>query len=511
MTYKINDTTVIQDNGDAKFTQLTVTGGSISLPDSNPTRNTTGFKISSLTNIDTSGRGVHSKVTIDVTSPTNYAIVGATKSYGYSAGGASTITFRAFLAPPALSNPGPGAFYTFFQDHYGPSNRYPLNNVRATGVLNANFSIENSVATTAGIVSRFPFSNESINSSVNSLSSPVAFSAGCSSETTGYTLSGITAVDAPGTLPSSSGGGDTSYNTYALQGFSFRGSTTSNVFQKFNFSSDGISKHIIASPLIGKHGMFGYQSTTRGYSFGGISSINPLFEPTSTLRTSSSEMVRFPFATEVLALTGINAPSGSTYGSNVNSSENGYIIGGMSAFRGGFPNFSGQPSLNVGYFTLNNITRFPFATEAYSVRNSNIPLGDARAYQHTHQSSTHGFMSGGHSYCDSAGNQSPIGSPDEPAFSSSRRRKIAFASDTSVATVANLSESLYTRFATQSSDTTGYIDVRRTSPTSVQTGKTHRNATVVQRMKFSFATDLDAADNGGYADFGIGGATGFSG
>lgn len=509
MTYKINDTPVIENNGDAKFTQLTVTGGSISLPDSNPTRNTTGFKISSLTNIDTSGRGVHSKVIIDVTSPTNYAIVGATKSYGYSAGGASTIAFRAFLAPPALSNPGAGAFYTFLQDRFAPSNRYPLNSVRAAGVLNGSWTDENSVSTTAGIVTRYSFFNESINSAVNSLSVPVAFSAGCSSETTGYTLSGIPQTIGV-TLPST--GVNPSYNTYALQGFSARGTTTGNNFQKFNFSSDGISKHIIASPLIEKHGMFGYQSTTRGYSFGGIGSINSFFEPTSTLRTSSSEMVRFPFATEVLALTGINAPSGSTYGSNINSSENGYIIGGMSAFRGGFPNFLDQPQLNVGYLTLNNIIRFPFATETYSVRNSNIPLGDARAYQHTHQSSTHGFMSGGHAYCDSAGNQSPIGSPDEPAFSSSRRRKIAFASDTSISTVANLSESLYTRFATQSSDTTGYIDVRRTLPALGQSGQLYRTlSSVVQRMKFQFATDLDAADNGGYADFGIGGATGFSG
>jgi hypothetical protein len=499
MTYKINNTTVIEDNGDAKFTQLTVTGGSIFLPDVNPTRNTVGYKLNSQTNIDTSGRGVHSKVIIDAASPSNFAIVGSSKSSGYAAGGVGIgVNSGQFPFGGLASN------FAVGDHHFAFINRFPINFSGApVFVPNRTATTELFSLSTSSSVNKFPFSNESNNSLINSLEVPAAFASGTSSETTAYTFAGTSLLDFDGLMstlrdfPSFT----SPVNAYHhlpnyLQGFVDRVniSTVQGIFQKFTFSSD-ISGSLISStntPLT-KFGMMGYQSQTRGYTFGGVPQLPSAFNPPSVTVLSSSDMSRFPFSTEVISLTGISSPSGTSFGSNVNSAESGYIFGGHRLYG------TIQYNPNIPFSLLTSMIKFPFATETYTVTNSSLPLGDSRAYQHTHQSPTHGYSSGG---------INDVVTPDEATTYSIRRRKFAFASDNTILSVANLSEELYTRFATQSSDASGYIDLRRMTPV---TPSFARDTVVRQRMKFPFASDSDAADNGGFVDFGIAGAVGFSG
>jgi hypothetical protein len=492
MTYLINGIPVIENNANATFNSLQVTGGSIFLPDSNPTRNTVGFKLSTQTNIDTSGRGVHGNVTIDGGTQSNFAIVGSVKSYGFAAGGMSThnSAFRDDLKGDSL--PFQGAQQGVHQ------------------------------------ITKWSFANESSSTLFNSLTRAITHAVGVSSPTNGYAISGFNiigmrAVPQPGIGPIP--GDQQLNNSYFsvprfLPGFSMNPSFTE--MQKFSFATETLTT-TINNPVLAGQGASGFQDQTKGFKFSGY----PVFVQSLLMgpALAPSGMFQFPFANDAVASTGVTSPTGAVYAGNVNGKENGYIVGGMQA-TAAVP--GGTEWYTYGSVRTSTVLKFSYSTYAYSVTMPNTyPFNSTLyAYMPAHASPTHGYVTGG-IFIDLYG-QTPATAPNPDislwAKYSTEMRKFAFASDTSSVTYATLASRLEDKYAYYSTESNGYIDVRLSPqmayPTSVPSNVIplipsdtvyNTYTKTKQRLKFPFATDTTAVENGGQLYYGLAGSTGHEG
>jgi hypothetical protein len=455
MAYKIDGTDVILNNGNAVFTSVTVEGGNINLPDVNPGRNTTGFKISSQTNIDSAGRGVHANVTVNATSPSNNVTVGGTKSFGFTASGMQS-------SSPVFT------------------------------------------------ISRFSFSNDTdsiiMGGDPGSLYS--THGGAVSSPTHGYTIGGAFVSSLPATNPpitTAPPGSQAGMMTW-LPG------NLVNFARKFPFQGYTFASQLstIPSTLLGYMGMVGTQSDTDGYAYGGIPSPTTGFPGGTT--QARNVLVKFPFATDVFAVFGTPlAGNGSFYGGGISSSVAGYIAGGGN----GVSNDTGSAQYTNGRTHKFPFATGVFSTTLTFTPSPSISPLVAGLHTTGHQSPSHGYYVGGKWSVLSYTNDAPFPGSTQPSSANILNiRKFPFAADSSAALIGFLTPlySLVDQYAHHSSDSNGYIE-RGITPGALggSTSPRFYYTESRKRTKFSFISDGFVNLVGDLATSGGAGGTGHQG
>lgn len=448
MAYKINGTDVIQNNGNAVFQSVTVNGGTISLPDSNPARNTVGFKISTQTNVDSFRRGVHANVTVNATSPSNNVSVGGGKNFGFSAGGMTSL----------------------------------------------------SVAISA--IQRFTFSSDSPSIVFGSILFNRTHGAGVSSPTHGYNIGGVYGIPylpftpAPiGSAPPVSSAGMVTWTPSAI---------LAN-YVKFPFSSVSARVNPSPAPLFGYLGMVGLQSETHGFAYGGIPSPTTGFPGGYT--QASNVLTRFPFASDAVSTFGTPlAGNGSFYGGGVVSSTDGYICGGGVGVENSplspqyvngrihkFPFSTGVLSTTITFSAVTSTTAGMHTTGHFSATHGYYVGGKGTTFTNSN-----------------TGVYPTPPSPWSNALNI-RKFAFSNDSSASLIGFLSPAQTLEDSYAHQSSDSNGYIE-RGVPTILGASGSTQTSQfnTAYKRTKFSFTTDGSATLIGDLLN-GMAGATGHQG
>jgi len=234
----------------------------------------------------------------------------------------------------------------------------------------------------------------------------------------------------------------------------------SNVIDKFPFASNGNATDV-GDLSVARFSTTGQSSNVSGYASGGYSATPPV---PVRYRTTID---KFPFATDSNA-TNIGALTlARRYSAGQSSTVSGYTSGGQRA---------PQPSPPINTFLVNNIDKFPFATDAGAT-----DVGDLTILPYTQagQSSTvSGYTSGGYG-------RTPPGlpAPTSPATRRNIIEKFPFATDANATDIADLTVTR-SEASGQSSTVSGYTSGGYAAP-SVSTID-----------KFPFASDTNATDVG---------------
>ncbi len=282
-------------------------------------------------------------------------------------------------------------------------------------------------------INKFPFATDANATDVGNLSVIRSDTSGQSSEVSGY----------------NSGG--------------FYSPTHYNVIDKFSFATNGNATDV-GDLSVARWSAAGQSSNVSGYSTGGYSATPPV---PVRYRTTID---KFPFATDASA-TNIGALTlARRYAAGQSSTVSGYTSGGQRA---------PQPSPPINTFLVNNIDKFPFATDVGAT-----DVGDLTILPYTQagQSSTvSGYTSGGYA-------RTPPGlpAPTSPATRRNIIEKFPFATDANATDIADLTVTR-SEASGQSSTLSGY-----TSGGYLGGGGGASN--VID--KFPFATDANATDVG---------------
>jgi len=282
------------------------------------------------------------------------------------------------------------------------------------------------------VIDKFPFASDANATDVGNLS--VARSsglAGQSSDVSGYTSGGY--------IPPA--------------GYS-------NVIDKFPFASNGNATDV-GDLSVARYSSTGQSSTVSGYASGGYSATPPV---PVRYRTTID---KFPFATDSNA-TNIGALTlARRYSAGQSSDVSGYTSGGQRA---------PQPSPPINTFLVNNIDKFPFATDANATDVGDLVL---LSYTTAGQSSTvSGYTSGGYG-------RTPPGLPTAtfPVIFRNNIEKFPFATNANATDIADLTV-VRSSVVGQSSTVSGYSSGGYAPPT------------VNTIDKFPFASDTNATDVG---------------
>ena len=282
----------------------------------------------------------------------------------------------------------------------------------------------------AGTIDKFPFATNANATDVGNLSVSRASVAGQSSPVDGYTSGGYTTTTPP---------------------FSYH-----NVIDKFPFASNSNATDV-GDLTVARFGVAGQSSEDSGYSSGGI--LSPLSpEPLSY----SNVIDKFPFATNANATDVGDLTLGRRFVSGQSSTVSGYTSGGMQ-----IP----QASPPIPVFFVNNIDKFPFATDANATDVGDLTI--VSAGQTGQSSNVSGYNSGGYG-------RFPL-SPPAPITVKNTIDKFPFATNANATDVGDLTVTRQ-RPAGQSSDVSGYSSGGFPTTNVID--------------KFPFATNANATDVG---------------
>jgi hypothetical protein len=284
------------------------------------------------------------------------------------------------------------------------------------------------------VIDKFPFASDANATDVGNLSVARRDAAGQSSGVSGYTSGGY--------IPPA--------------GYS-------NVIDKFPFASNGNSTDV-GDLSVARFSTTGQSSNVSGYASGGYSAT-----PASVPARHRTTIDKFPFATDSNA-TNIGALTlARRYSAGQSSDVSGYTSGGQRA---------PQPSPPINTFLVNNIDKFPFATDAGATDVGDLVL---LSYTTAGQSSTvSGYTSGGYG-------RTPPGLPIAtfPVINRNNIEKFPFATNANATDIADLTV-VRSIVAGQSSTVSGYTSGGYAPPI----------LPVSTIDKFPFASDTNATDVG---------------
>ena len=283
----------------------------------------------------------------------------------------------------------------------------------------------------AGTIDKFPFATDANATDVGNLSVSRGSVAGQSSYVNGYTSGG--------------------YTTTPPVSFSYH-----NVIDKFPFASNSNATDVGDLTVV-RFGVAGQSSEDSGYSSGGI-----LSPPSPAPLSYSNVIDKFPFATNANATDVGDLTLGRRYVSGQSSDVSGYTSGGLQ-----IP----QATPPIPAFFVNNIDKFPFATDANATDVGDLTI--ISAGQTGQSSNVSGYNSGGYS-------RFPI-SPLTPITVKNTIDKFPFATNANATDVGDLTVTRQ-RAAGQSSTVRGYTSGGFPSTNVID--------------KFPFAADDNATDVG---------------
>ena len=190
--------------------------------------------------------------------------------------------------------------------------------------------------------------------------------------------------------------------------------TVSNVIDKFPFSAQGNSTDVGDLTVARSNCSAGQTSSTHGYAAAGGtggSFTNPEYGP-GCIRTTSNVIDKYPFSSDANA-TDVGDVAVAVVGAcGISSTTHGYYYGGKTS---------------TIHTTVDDFGRFPFASDGNATNVTD--LGGAYGGYHSAgmQSTTHGFINGGH-------RNPPNSFNNEAVYSLGNTWSFSFASDTDTAT-----------------------------------------------------------------------------